>query len=74
MKDSPDLATLNVVHQVLKGLTLAFVLERKANPAVMASALQGAAMNSPIDETAKAILLDIAEGLDILAQGISGHG
>jgi hypothetical protein len=72
MKNSPDLATLEIVQQVLRGVVVALIAEHKGDMALTASVLQAFASESKVDPMAKTILLDLATGLDTLGSAF-GH-
>ncbi|MFU8837898.1 MAG: hypothetical protein ACNA75_06300 [Thiohalomonadaceae bacterium] len=66
MENSPDMATLNVVQQVLRALAVSLVAEHKGDMAQAAELLQAFASSNRLDPAAEAMILDISAGLDAL--------
>lgn len=71
---NPDLATLNTVQLALRGLIEALAAAGQIDPAKVAFLLQSFAANHTQgnDPYAHQMLLDLAEGMDLLAQGLQG--
>lgn len=63
----PDPATLNTVQFVLRGLMDALVEAGRINPYHVGLLLRTAANKREDDAEARTLLLDLAEGMDIMA-------
>jgi hypothetical protein len=61
-----DVETLNVMQQVLKCITVSLAMHHKEDMPKLASAIQAWASTPTLDSHAKAMLFDIAQGLDML--------
>lgn len=57
---------MNIIQQVLRGITVSLALEQKADMARLGSALQAFATNSAIDSVVSTMLIDLAEGISML--------
>ena len=67
----PDLVTLNTTQLVLRGVTESLAAAGLIDPAKVAYLLQAfAASHTQQDPYAHQMLLDLAEGMDLLAQGL----
>ncbi len=62
----PDPATLNAVQQTLRGLTVSLATAARADLGELATLLQAFASGPGIEATAQSMLLDLAEGLQLL--------
>jgi len=59
---------LNITQQALRALMVALVAESTANPARLALLLDAAGADETLDESARAMLADLATGLRVMAQ------
>ena len=66
-----DASTLNVVQQVLKGITISLAMHRQEDLAKLASALQAFASTHNLEPEAVAMLQDLAQGFDMLGRASS---
>lgn len=65
-----DMATLNTVQSVLRGLTVGLAAAGRMDMPLLASTLQAfAEQYLQQDPQAQAMLLDLAHGLDVLGMG-----
>lgn len=72
----PDLATLNTTQLVLRGVTESLAAAGLVDPGKVAFLLQAFAAShaQEADPIAHRMLVDLAEGMDLLAQAIGRPG
>jgi len=62
-----DMETLNAMQQVLRGLTVSLAAASRADLGELATLLQAFAAAHPVEPVAKAMLLDLADGMQALS-------
>jgi hypothetical protein len=65
-----DFETLNVVQEVLRGFVVVLTAEHVERLPQIARGLQAFADEKAKDQRARAMLRDLAEGLEILSSGV----
>ncbi|WP_162782111.1 hypothetical protein [Arenimonas caeni] len=69
-QESLDMATLTVVQEVLRGLTLSLAAASRADLSELSTALQGFADSAPgLEAISRTMLRNLAEGPAMLAAG-----
>ncbi len=61
---------MNTMQRVLRGLVISLAAAQRIDMPMFASLLQAFAANRNLDPTARAMLLDLAQGLDVLGTGL----
>lgn len=68
-----NMETLNVIQQVLRGALSSIASASRADLVQCATLMQAFAGNPALDRRAQAMLLDLAQGLDVLGRASSGQ-
>lgn len=71
MAESED--TLDVVQQVLRGLTVSLALSAKVDLQQCAASLNSFAEDDNLDPMAKVMLNDLARGLELIGQAMASQ-
>lgn len=64
----PDLATLNAVQEVLRGVLTSLAASQSFDTAKFASAMQAFSAAPGLEPISQTMLLDLAQGMDMLAR------
>lgn len=70
---SEKLETLNIVQQVLRGVVVSLAVSQRIDMPRCASSLQAFAAGKDLDPMAVQMLLDLAQGLDMIGKAAQGQ-